>query len=69
MIPSVQTFWLRLIASIMLSSGLLIFNECRFLISSAVDFGYDGQNMLFRNLDFGIDMNSRGTRLTFYFTS
>jgi len=24
-----------------------------------VDFGYDGQSMLFRNLDFGIDMNSR----------
>ena len=25
-----------------------------------VDFGYEGQPLLFKNLDFGIDMESRG---------
>lgn len=31
--------------------------------SAGVDFGYEGQELLFRNLDFGIDMESRGETL------
>lgn len=30
---------------------------------AGVDFGYEGQELLFRNLDFGIDMESRGETL------
>lgn len=30
-----------------------------FLLYSGVDFGYEGQKPLFRNVDFGIDMESR----------
>ena len=32
--------------------------------SSAVDFGYSGQEQLFKKLDFGIDMESRSKSLS-----
>lgn len=32
---------------------------CFFFANTAVDFGYDGQKPLFKNVDFGIDMESR----------
>lgn len=35
--------------------NLKIFGFC-----SGVDFGYEGQKPLFKNVDFGIDMESRG---------
>uniref|UniRef100_A0A669E877 ATP-binding cassette sub-family F member 1 n=1 Tax=Oreochromis niloticus TaxID=8128 RepID=A0A669E877_ORENI len=33
----------------------------------SVDFGYEGQKLLFKNVDFGIDMESRSKYSTFFF--
>lgn len=34
-----------------------------FVPPAGVDFGYEGQKLLFRNVDFGIDMESRSKYL------
>ena len=37
----------------------MVTNYIYFFANAGVDFGYDGQKPLFKNVEFGIDMESR----------